>query len=760
MIIQNNGQSRSLISYKDYVKQINSMYSILSSEEKKVVDTMMRDVIFPTDKSVDRYSELMGIAYAMEFKGVPVSPEEFYNSEYYLGATVEDIYPGLKRDLIEFAKGNYGEAIITGGLGYGKSYWTSLAILRLIYELSMMKDPAKTLGIASGTQLTIAMLSVNEITAREVMFQEIGMKIASSRYFTEEYKYRITKKEITFGGKGQSKIYIVPKANTDNSVIGLTVIGAIVDEINFMVTSKVSLKKSRLSGQKIKTRQEQIYGILVKRIKSRFLHNGKHLGKIFLLSSKLSADDFTASRINLSLNSNDIFVRDYTNWELKEHIKNKHSRDSFFVMVGTGSYQSKILKAKDIEYLDVDLLLNEGIEIIQVPRDVYDIFDTDIEKAIADYGGRIASSSLRFIKNPINIEKSFSKKIPIPYRRIDKIITKRKNIITKIDINNYIKNPELKDDKVYFYEETYVSKSGRNRFDFTNLCVKKFSADGSYYYEPKLNPNAIRFLHIDGSVSGDNTGISMGHIVKTEYTSDGDLVPFIIIDLAVAIEPPLNGEIEYDEIRRMVYDLRDVYNFNLVLVSMDMVEKATNLQHFRKKGFETKYISVDKSKLPYLLVKDLINQGRVKIHHSNILKKELKSLEKTIMGKIDHPDGGSKDIADAVAGVIAGLITEFILELNQDTKKKKFIQSINNTSVLDFVMDIFVDEEEDEKDTSNDDAISDLERLFKGDVDSLEIIKSLSKKERTELLARKQGDFFPEYEEKIETDISISPFDF
>jgi len=757
MIIQNNGQSRSMVLKKDYLEQIDKLYSELSIEEKNLVNIMLQDLAM-NDGRV-RFSELMAIAYAMEFKGVPVSPEEFYNSEYYLGGTVDDIYPGLKRDLIEFAKGNYTEAIITGGLGYGKSYWTSLAVLWQIYLLSMMKDPARSLGIATGTKLTIAMLSINEVTAREVMFNEIGLKISSSKYFTIDYGHRQTKKEIRFGtGKGQTEIYVVPRANTDNSVIGLTVIAAIVDEINFMKTTKASKKRASVKGHKVQTKQEQIYGILVKRIKSRFMSGGKQLGKIYLLSSKLSNDDFTSNRINLSLASSDIFVRDYNNWQLKEHIKGKHLKESFFVMVGTGNYQSKILTAKDIETMDIEGFLDEGGEIIQAPRDVYDVFAGDIETAIADYGGRVASSSARFIKDPTKIESSFTKKIPVPYRRIEKIVKRKKGVISKYNINNSLTDTRIKDNESYFYEETYVANSQKNYFDFANLCHKKYNLDGSFYYEPKINPNAIRFVHIDASVSGDNTGIAMGHIVKFEYNESGELVPFIIIDLAIAIEPPLNDEIKYEEIRNMVYTLRDVYNFNIDLVSMDMVEKATNLQHFRKKGFNTKYTSADRSNMPYILLKDLINSGRIKMHSSNILKSELKGLELDENGKVDHPEEGSKDIADSVASVVADLIVQFVLELNQDKKKKAYIQTMGNKSALDMMVDLFDDEEEIEEE--NLEAVDELSKLFAHDMESLDLIKKLSKKEKTELLLKKKGGFFPEYDQEVESDVSVSPFDF
>lgn len=773
MIISNNGQSRSLVDKKKLIKSINSEYSRLSPEEKKIADNIMINMYSGTKERLDSASELMALSYAMEYKRVPVSPEIFYTSEYYLGQVAEDIYPQLRRDVIEFMKGNYNEAIITGGLGWGKTFWASLVIPYIVYIISTLKDPAKSFGVASGTKLTIAMLSVDEKTAVDVMFSEIISKVASSVYFKDEYSYRMTQKKIVFGNprKGESVVYVVPRSNTDNSVIGLTVVAAIVDEINFIKTTKSSRDKAKASGRQIITRQGQIYSTLKKRISSRFAgQDGMGIGKLLLLSSKLSNEDFTSKRIRESEYDESVYVRDYSNWELKE-FKGNYPKKSFFVLVGSGNIKSKILKGKDLELMDIEGTIREGGEILQVPADpdLYSAFVSDTEGAIADMGGRVSTPSSRFLKDVRMVDRIFNKKLPVPYRKVSKVMYKSKGVVKSISLVKSKRDPNINEDPSFFYNEVYVSGSNHNKFDFRNLCKKQDMASGGFIWKPLINPRAVRFVHIDASLNTDNTGLAMGHIarIETREVREGDhtvyeQVPLIVIDLAVAIAPPLNGEIQYEELRRMIYSLKDIYNFDITHVSMDSVEKGSNLQLFRERGIDTSYISVDKTPFGYGVIKDMIKEGRITIHHSDLLREELLRLEQDpLTFKVDHPSDGSKDIADAVTSVAYNLFKALAINLNKNNNHKKGIRLTNNNdSSYDLMKYIYGEgreEEEDDYDLFN--TKTDLEKLFAGDEVSLEALTKLTKVKDKELIDFGEGKFFPEYDAVLEADITKTPFD-
>lgn len=65
---------------------------------------------------------------------------------------------------------------------------------------------------------------------------------------------------------------------------------------------------------------------------------------------------------------------------------------------------------------------------------------------------------------------------------------------------------------------------------------------------------------------------------------------------------------------------------------------------------------MDRTTVPYEFLKSAFYDQRLSIPTNDRLLEELLSLEiDTKANKIDHPPGGSKDLADALAGIVYGL---------------------------------------------------------------------------------------------------------
>ncbi len=95
---------------------------------------------------------------------------------------------------------------------------------------------------------------------------------------------------------------------------------------------------------------------------------------------------------------------------------------------------------------------------------------------------------------------------------------------------------------------------------------------------------------------------------------------------------------------------------NLRLVSADSFQSVDMLQTLRQAGFTTGRRSMDRTTGPYEFLKSALYDGRVSVPRNGHLMGELLSLEVDAQaGRIDHPPGGSKDLADALAGVVHGL---------------------------------------------------------------------------------------------------------
>src|SRR5690606_2519220 len=112
-----------------------------------------------------------------------------------------------------------------------------------------------------------------------------------------------------------------------------------------------------------------------------------------------------------------------------------------------------------------------------------------------------------------------------------------------------------------------------------------------------------------------------------------------------------------------IYDLKEVHKFRVAKVGMDGFQSTETKQQLRKRRFQTEYIAMDRSKLPYEDLRAAIYEDRIEIppyltyvekgatDTVQIAVKELSELEDGEK-KIDHPANGSKDVADCMAGVV------------------------------------------------------------------------------------------------------------
>lgn len=178
-----------------------------------------------------------------------------------------------------------------------------------------------------------------------------------------------------------------------------------------------------------------------------------------------------------------------------------------------------------------------------------------------------------------------------------------------------------------------------------------------------------RVAHIDLAYSGDGDalGFAMGH-VREMVEVDNELKPYIVIDLLMRVKAPGGSEIFLGDIRRFIYMLRDERKFKLQVVTMDGFESTDTRQQLERKRFYADYVSMDKQLLPYYDLREAIYENRIEIppyfvrtdrvDGSPIVEIAVKELSELVDNgkKVDHPINGSKDVADAIAGVVFTLM--------------------------------------------------------------------------------------------------------
>lgn len=577
----------------------------LDAEELDVLIKMLMD------GSDDIVQAMMG----EEYEQVPVDPETFFTDPYYLGRTGADIYPKLLDDLIEIFTGDYTEIILGGSIGWGKSTITEFGLLRLAYEVLCLRDPQRSFGLMGGSSIVITNISVTERQAKKAIFAGMLTKIRQSPFFKENFPYD---KNVLSELRFPKSVTIQPGASTDSSILGLNVIGGALDEGNFMPVTESKTMIAKLKGGKagVYDKAESLYTAMLRRMKSRFLNRGKLPGKLFSISSAQYPGDFIDRRIKAGLSDPSVFVRNYALWEVK---REQYSPRVFQVEVGTDLQGSRILTGEE----DPETVVGQ---VIEVPEDFLMDFEKDLDGSIRDVAGIATLTVDQYIKN-------FSK------------------VIECID-----------DDRKHAY--TSESTTLRDGHKLYRKAYLKPDEEGKPIL--RLNPEAIRVAHIDPSLRRDSTGLAVGHIEdmvkvlrrREDGSTTEEWAPKIVYDLLLEIKPPKGGEIDFASVRDVIYGLKKD-GMDIQVVTMDTWQSAEPLQQFRKRGYMTDHLSVDRTNDPYDTLKQAFYEGRVNMYRYPPVLSELRRLEiDRQKNKIDHPDNGSKDISDAMAGV-AYMLTQY-----------------------------------------------------------------------------------------------------
>jgi len=130
-------------------------------------------------------------------------------------------------------------------------------------------------------------------------------------------------------------------------------------------------------------------------------------------------------------------------------------------------------------------------------------------------------------------------------------------------------------------------------------------------------------------------------------------------------------EVRVADVRQLIIDLQEKRNFGILRATFDGWGSHETLQELNRKGIEAELLSVDRTKVPYETMKDMMQQGIWKTYENSIWYRECEEL---IDGpkKIDHPeisikrfenegvDAGSKELADCSAAVTTTLYNELM----------------------------------------------------------------------------------------------------
>lgn len=553
---------------------------------------------------VDLKREVRWLLKHPEFIERPPTLREFLGPNYLniasgVRLSIQDVLAEIIGEDVNDAKPTLFErAMITGGIGIGKTTIASIVLPYLVCWCLCLKDPQEFFGLLPGSRIAFMQMSTSEQQAKEVVFGDIAARINHSPWF----KKHPQDPKITSQFRWPEKdIWIVPGDSAETTFEGYNILGGILDEAD---SHKVT---------KDKDYGRQGYETIYNRMSSRFGDRGF----VLVIGQMKKATGFAAKIYKEFQDDPGAFATRMTIWESRG--------DSFYVCKKTGPHPE-------------DKSVQPGRECGQVHKFA---FDTARKTMVPIQAARAIDN-----KNLIFVPELYRRQFELNPEKAMKDLA---------GIPPIVGDP--------FFSMTYKIHDARDRWVAEHGDASPVRPDGSIEPWFRAHEGMRRVLHIDmGYASGgDALGMAMGHVPRM-VEIDGERKPFIKIDMAMRLVPPPGREILFSDVRKIVYELRDRYKFNIETVTMDGFESTDTMQQLKKRRFRAEYVSLDRETLPYEDLKDAIYEDRIsfpplmiRFHPEDnlmteIIVKELTELVDTGK-KIDHPDGGTKDVADAIAGV-------------------------------------------------------------------------------------------------------------
>lgn len=504
------------------------------------------------------------------------------------------LWPSVLDEFVEMNSGKYNEIVLTGGIGVAKTTLALYCQAYQLYTVSCLRDPHAEFDLDPSTEITIIFQSLNKALAKGIDYTRFRSMIEKAPYFAKHFPYD---DQIESEMRFPNNLLVKPISGTATGAIGENVIGGIIDEINYMAVIEKSKqsKDGEVYDQAVKN-----YNSIARRRESRFMQMGALPGLLCLVSSRNYPGEFTDKK-ELEAKTNPlIYVYDKRLWELRPE---RFSGEKFLVFKGDDTRKPRIM-AEGEEVSDDDLHL-----VDYIPVEYRQTFQNDLLAALRDVAGVATQAMHPFITRTEAIAACFG-------------------IVQSI--------------------------GSRDDCDFGSTKLSLFPGRIQDRHLP-------RFAHVDLAISNDSAGVAIGHVPGFKDIKRGDYVetlPIIRYDLLLEVRPPKGGEIEFENIRRLLYRLRDDPQLLLPIkwVTFDDFQSKDSRQIMQQQGFTTGYQSMDKDTYAYDVIKQAFHDARVEAPAHPKAQKEMSTLEIDVKKKkIDHPPNGSKDISDAMAGVAAGL---------------------------------------------------------------------------------------------------------
>ena len=541
------------------------------------------------------YQEL----YFLDYDRQPVDIIKFVESDYYFGRHTSKLSVVWKDVLSEvFAPDSQiSTLILTGPIGNGKTTVATIAMGYTIYQLTCLKDPANFYELLPGSRIMLGCFNIT-LKKSDVGYDMLKGWIDGSPYFQKDCKRKKRPDEpIEFPSKNVR--YDV--GSLAEHALGENMFGFMMDEANFF-------KKAQDPNEK--SRAHKLFNNARTRLVQRFQMHGRIPGIIVLISSKQRESSFLEEQLELIRGDADyaktVKIASPSVWQVRP---DRFSGDMFRVAIGDHRRPSRILEEDEIE---LDQRVTEmPVEYLVQTRD-------DIDRSLMDLAGIATTGSFKFFRN-----------VPAMHECVDK---NRWHPFGSDELSN-----------ISMDVKGTGPKSGANIID--QFDVRRMCSIVNSRWVPLLNTSAPRVAHIDLGLTHDCAGLAVGHVGFDENN-----MYKVVIDFMIRIRAKQGQEIDLGKIVDFFVDLRK-HGYRFEMISFDQFQSRLAIQQLTKHGFRSGLLSIKLE--PYELMRKLMLESRISYYKYLPLITEATALREGDFGKRpNHPEGGSDDVCDAVAGVV------------------------------------------------------------------------------------------------------------
>jgi hypothetical protein len=611
------------------------------------------------EKLIDKDDEAGYRWYSLDYERGerPLPFEEWIKSKEHTGALGKDFWPVWQQEIGHVTDQANGicEWYVTGCIGGGKTYSTLVAqIYKGPYICSCLKNPQKFFGIADNSEIVFGLFNAILTNAVQVDFNQATRFLKDSDYFKKHCPAFITPSKCIINWP--SKEMTMRVGSGEMHVLGANLFSYLVDEVNFM--------KTPMGREDHEHQAHKIYHHASRRLKSRFQKLGVTPGLACIVSSRLATSSFLEKLMEQNKGDPTTFVSDFALWESK-------GRDNFAPGMFRVACGSKYRKSEILDKVDTSAGPNTftwitqpggeppppGMKIVKVPNDFIFDFQRDMDGSLRDIAG-------------------------VPTHGVSSLIHRTECVLECVDRQR--KHPFLKEShELALKDDNAVLVNLVQWRDLAKIV------DGAWV--PYAFPGEPRFIHVDLGLTGDCAALAMGCAYSKYVHAERDIetgqptetfMSKVHVDMMLRITPTKGDQIDIQKILDFIQNLHN-YGYWVQRVTFDGFASEMAIQQLLKASLlpprhlqnkksadevvklESYVQSVDREDTQYRLLRDMLHANAVSYYHYQPVIDEVldlehdirKTAEGRIKGKVDHPEGGSKDVADALCGMVWGVAT-------------------------------------------------------------------------------------------------------